>query len=207
MPKVSERHLESRRREILEAAWRCFGREGFHRTTMRDICREADLSAGAVYRYFDGKEALIRAVAEEGRKASAARITPAEEAADPAEALAGSLARFLECLAAPEAIEAVRIDIRLCAEALHEAQVRNVVLENFEDLFDRFEALVRRGRKLGAFAGSAPSRAVARVVVALYQGLEFQKGLEPELDLDGCARAARELLDGTFPRTDAGAAR
>ena len=43
MPKVTEEHVEARRRQILSAALRCFAREGFHRATMQDICRQAEL--------------------------------------------------------------------------------------------------------------------------------------------------------------------
>ena len=59
MPKVTQAHLEARRQQILDAAFGCFARQGFHQTTMQDICREAELSPGAVYRYFDSKEAII----------------------------------------------------------------------------------------------------------------------------------------------------
>ena len=54
MPKVTEAHLEARRQQILDAASACFSRQGFHQTTMQGICREVDLSPGAVYRYFAG---------------------------------------------------------------------------------------------------------------------------------------------------------
>jgi TetR/AcrR family transcriptional regulator, transcriptional repressor of aconitase len=40
MPKVSEEHLDARRRRIVDAAIVCFARDGFHRATMQDICRE-----------------------------------------------------------------------------------------------------------------------------------------------------------------------
>lgn len=56
MPKVSDAHLEARREQILDAAEACFSREGFHQTSMQDICREAELSPGAVYRHFSSKE-------------------------------------------------------------------------------------------------------------------------------------------------------
>src|SRR5512139_1067077 len=64
MPKVTEEHRLARREQILAAASRCVAREGFHKTTMADVIREADLSAGAVYGYFRGKSDIIRAIAE-----------------------------------------------------------------------------------------------------------------------------------------------
>ncbi|MCQ0020046.1 TetR/AcrR family transcriptional regulator [Actinomadura madurae] len=61
MPRVSEEHLERRRRQILEAARACFVRKGIHETSMQDIFAEAGLSAGAVYRYFKSKNEIIEA--------------------------------------------------------------------------------------------------------------------------------------------------
>ena len=201
-PRVSPDHLENRRREILAAAWRCFGRKGFHQTTMRDICREAGLSPGAVYQYFQGKDDLIRAVAEEGRRASAARAAPATESRSPPDALAETLTRFLDCLDDPNAIPSLRIDIRLCAEALHEAQVRQAVLENYQSLLDLFTPVIERGQELGALDRAHTPEAVARILVAIFQGLEFQKALDPDVDVKASASAAAALLRGTFARPD-----
>ena len=61
MPKISDERRAARRRQILEAAWTCFQKQGLHATTMDDIIRAAGLSAGAVYSYFPSKEALILA--------------------------------------------------------------------------------------------------------------------------------------------------
>jgi TetR/AcrR family transcriptional regulator, transcriptional repressor of aconitase len=65
MPSVSQEHLDARRRQILDAARRCFVRNGFHATSMQDVLAEANLSAGAVYRYFRGKDEIIAAIAGE----------------------------------------------------------------------------------------------------------------------------------------------
>lgn len=65
VPRVSHEHLEARRRQILDAARRCFSANGFHATSMQDVFAECGLSAGAVYRYFAGKEDLIAAIAED----------------------------------------------------------------------------------------------------------------------------------------------
>jgi len=55
---------EARQRQILDAAAACFVRRGFHQSTMQEICREAGLSPGSVYRYYPGKEAIIAALVE-----------------------------------------------------------------------------------------------------------------------------------------------
>jgi AcrR family transcriptional regulator len=49
----------TRRREILRAAERLFGRYGPSKTTIADVAREADISVGSVYLEFPSKEALI----------------------------------------------------------------------------------------------------------------------------------------------------
>ena len=65
MPKVSDAYRDARRRAILDAAITCFERRGLHGTTTDDIAAEAGLSNGALYRYFDGKAAIIEAIAAE----------------------------------------------------------------------------------------------------------------------------------------------
>jgi AcrR family transcriptional regulator len=59
MPKISEEQRQARRDQILAAVWRCFLRKGFQGTSMDDIIRESDLSAGAIYTHFTGKDELI----------------------------------------------------------------------------------------------------------------------------------------------------
>jgi TetR/AcrR family transcriptional repressor of uid operon len=52
---------------ILDAAARCFVRNGFHRTTMQDVASEAAMSAGNLYRYFPSKEAIVAGLTERDR--------------------------------------------------------------------------------------------------------------------------------------------
>ena len=65
MPKISEEKRQARRLQILDAATRCFARQGFHRTSMEDIIRKLKSSPGAVYCYFRGKTDIIAAIAEQ----------------------------------------------------------------------------------------------------------------------------------------------
>ena len=64
MRKLDPIRHEGKRREILEAAGRCFGRHGFQGASIAAICAEADISPGHLYHYFASKEAIIGALAD-----------------------------------------------------------------------------------------------------------------------------------------------
>src|SRR5690348_5685434 len=53
---------EEKRQEILTAAKTCFARNGFKDLSIADICREAGISPGHLYHYFDSKDAILDAV-------------------------------------------------------------------------------------------------------------------------------------------------
>ncbi len=69
MPKVTQSHLDARRRQIVDAARVRFAESGFARTSIADIVSESGLSTGAVYSYFKSKEQLVIAVCEQGNEA------------------------------------------------------------------------------------------------------------------------------------------
>lgn len=58
---------QDRQTRILDAAQRAFARAGMHQATMADVAREAGMTAGNLYRYYDNKDALIAAIAERDR--------------------------------------------------------------------------------------------------------------------------------------------
>ena len=82
MPKLKPDIQRARREHILDAAELCFARAGFHRTTMQDICKEAGVSPGALYVYFDSKEALIAGICERDRAEFAERFAALAAAPD-----------------------------------------------------------------------------------------------------------------------------
>lgn len=54
-----ERERERRRQQIIVAAKRVFSANGFNKTTMEDIAKEAELSPGTLYLYFRNKDELF----------------------------------------------------------------------------------------------------------------------------------------------------
>src|SRR5918993_3105054 len=59
MPKVSEEHKDARREQILAGAQRAFARNGYEGATVARLEDETGLSRGAIFNYFENKEALF----------------------------------------------------------------------------------------------------------------------------------------------------
>ncbi len=51
-------------KQILEATFKISQRGGFHAMSLRDLCREADISMGGMYNYISSKEELSKMVTE-----------------------------------------------------------------------------------------------------------------------------------------------
>jgi TetR/AcrR family transcriptional regulator of autoinduction and epiphytic fitness len=71
-----------KRRQILDGAYRIFMRDGFDATSMDDIAKEAGVSKGTLYVYFDSKERLFHELIREEKE----RQFPTIFAIDPDEA-------------------------------------------------------------------------------------------------------------------------
>jgi AcrR family transcriptional regulator len=65
MPRVSQDHLEARRRQILDGARACFARHGYEGATVRRLEEATGLSRGAIFHHFRDKESLFLALAED----------------------------------------------------------------------------------------------------------------------------------------------
>jgi len=63
-----------RRDQLLEAATRSFARNGFEATNLDDIAQEAAISKVLLYRHFDSKADLYRAVLDRSMKHLATRV-------------------------------------------------------------------------------------------------------------------------------------
>jgi AcrR family transcriptional regulator len=55
---------QARRIQILDAAAHCFRAYGFHGASIAKISRQAGMSVGHIYHYFENKEAIIAAIVE-----------------------------------------------------------------------------------------------------------------------------------------------
>jgi AcrR family transcriptional regulator len=86
------RRKEARPGEIVEAAFVVFGEKGFAAARLDDIAARAGVSKGALYLYFETKEALFRAVVHDMIAPNVAALTAF------AEAFPGSFAQLIRMM-------------------------------------------------------------------------------------------------------------
>jgi AcrR family transcriptional regulator len=58
----SEERQRQRKAKLIDAGLAVFGEQGYHQSTVRDVCKQAQLTSRYFYESFDGMEALFKAV-------------------------------------------------------------------------------------------------------------------------------------------------
>ena len=199
MPKVSEEHLGARRAQILDAAIACFAREGFHRTTMQDICRESGLSPGAVYRYFASKDDLIEAIADERHEREQGFLVEGATGGQGLEALRILGRAFFESLADPDEKRRRRLGVQVWAEALRNPKIHELVRRGVDQPRAAIGGLVREAQEKGELRADLDPDSVARVVTALFQGFVLQQAWDESLEVAPYFETVEAILDALVP--------
>ncbi|WP_329484613.1 TetR/AcrR family transcriptional regulator [Kribbella sp. NBC_01484] len=181
MPRVSEEYLEQRRREVLAAARACFIRKGFHATSMRDVVREAELSAGAVYHYFPKKNDLVTAIARENLAAVADTIelmmhrTPLP----PLDQVIGEIFTVLQNH--DDAMDVARLALQVWGEAARSPELAVLVQAQLSLIREAFTRLARGYRREERLAADVPAEAVGAAMMALLPGFFLQRVMLPDV--------------------------
>jgi len=195
MPKVTEAHLEARRMQILDAAAQCFVQKGFHHSTMQDICRHAELSPGAVYRYFRSKEEIIEAMTRERKRMVTAMI-------EAAKARGGFQRVFTELadvhFSELEDPQACALAIELWAEALRSPSIMHMVRGQMSSIREALIGIIRIAQNRGEINPALDPRAVAEIMISLFDGLLLQKVIEDDTDVWKYVGAMKAMINGTF---------
>jgi AcrR family transcriptional regulator len=195
MPKLSRAKLEERRQHILRAAAVCFDREGFHRTTIADVRREAGVSTGAIYTYFPNKEAIIRAMLEDAQVTRRGQLAEAAPGAGARRSERAVLLEWAHRVFTEEGAHIARVDVNLWAEALRDPSVAELAKRALENATQTVTGVVERELRRSSVAvpGIEP-RDVSSVLVAILLGLEVQAAVGVALEPNGILRVLNELF-------------
>lgn len=171
---------DAQRDRILCAALKCFIEHGFHAASMANIAEAAQMSAGLMYRYFENKSAIVRAIVERQLQNGRAQIEQLHTSAD----LAASLLQTYRLWLArdPSVVNPV-LHLEMSAEATRDPQIAAALQESDERIFEALYTWMARDRDdrgLGLPPEIASPR--ARLLMQVWNGLAVSAVRHPNQD-------------------------
>lgn len=182
---------ERRRHQILDAALTCFRRRGFHQATMHEICAEAGMSPGALYRYFAAKDDIIAAIVEAWASEDIDAIERSRGTGPFLERLDQFVAELFERFERRDGL--LMADI--LAEATRNQRISHALTLADRNRIERCIAAIHRAQAQGELDGCIDAEDAAHVLFAAIEGLELRMATLHDSDRDTARRRFRELAE------------
>lgn len=195
-PELSDKRPLERQAVILDAFERCIVRAGFHRTTMQDVAREAGMSAGNLYRYFQSKDALVSGLCERDRERFGADF---EHVATAPDVMGALLALGRKHFVEEERARCVQF-MEIWAEATRNPAVAAVCSKMDGEINERLVATIEAAKAAGQVPREVDSIALVTVLCALGDGLFLRRALDPDFDPEEGFRLLTIVLDAIVSR-------
>ena len=180
MRKANTQLQSDRRVEILAAAERCFVRSGFHRASMQEICAEAGMSPGNLYRYFSSKEEIIAGIAERDRAEVVQQLATANFKTDFWKTFAG--------LARHHVVERPNEEVGLCAEIMTESRRHPEIARIFQgfdaDVKTRLIAILHEAAERGDIAPDIDFDNIVTMLMVIVDGVWWRRAVDPNFDTE-----------------------
>lgn len=199
MPKISDEHRAQRQAQILDAAWRCFYREGVQATTVEEIIAESGLSASAMYRYFAGKDDIIVAAVSSSLSRLAGLLEPILEAPDrlPVAAFVQQVTSAIEDFATRPGYKLTTIALHGWSEAQRNERLRGLMRDFYAAFRDRLAERVRRWQAEGPVDAAGAPQDVAQLLLSLITGFVVQSAIVGDADPAAHARGLAAIRRGS----------
>lgn len=192
MPKITAERRSHQRQRIIDAMLTAIRRQGVAATSMPDVMELSGLSAGAVYRYFAGKDEIFRAAAMQviqGRSDVLAGLASRSPTPSPGDAL-----KILWDTVAGGALDSGTI-LQIWGHATTQADLKSVALEVWTELHTQVETyLVAWFTQQKRSEPARDARRAAPVMIALVQGHVVQTALTGQHDTDTFLTGLDSLL-------------
>jgi AcrR family transcriptional regulator len=176
---VANARAALQRERILDAAERCFIQSGFHGASMADVAATAGMSAGLIYRYFDSKSAIVKAIIERHIESDECKAIGLNSVADVTE---GILEIFERWRRGDDPKFNPVLILELSAEATRDPKIAHAVRSSDQIIGNDIAQAVRQCAQTGGVtltAVAARSRAV--VLQCLIEGLAMRVVRDPKL--------------------------
>jgi AcrR family transcriptional regulator len=184
VPRITEEHREARRQQVLDAARACVMEHGLEAVSMEMIIARSGLSTGAVYRYFKGKDDILRATVAEAMVeigALLSHILADPEPPPPARLVGDLLAAWsrysLSGVGAAEQMDRMPAAVHGWSYALSDPELKVAMAAGLRSFRRLCIPVVERWKAEGLVDRSAQPDAVAQLILSMCLGFVAQHAL------------------------------
>ncbi|WP_416966759.1 TetR/AcrR family transcriptional regulator [Streptomyces sp. 4F14] len=174
-----------RRQQILRAALEVYSEHGERGSSLKEIADRVGMSQAGVLHYFDSREELLVAVLAER---DAVDVEATSAVTTPGEAVALTAAHNTRQRGL------VDLFVTLSAAASDpEHPAHAFFTRRYTDLTRQIEHGLRTAQEQDGARTDVSARHMARMLIALSDGLQLQWLLEPDVDMEGTIRAFNQM--------------
>jgi AcrR family transcriptional regulator len=172
----------ARRRAILDVALRLMHDKGYERMTIQDVLTELEMSKGALYHYFDSKQALLEGIVESMSDSGSTILQVVVE--DPGRNAIEKLHAYFESSTTWKAQNrtAVQTAMRLWHDENNALLRHKLSQDAMRSTTPVLEAIIRQGCDEGAFDTGHPHEAA---IIITGMGLHLADAIIDAMDKDG----------------------
>ncbi len=196
MPKLKKEYADSRKREIVMAAWESFMEKGYEKTTMREIARRMNATTGVIYTYYKNKRDILLEMQTGIQKNIERGYTQMEKSDSVWDAYAGFFKYEFKYSSESQARKNCRAMVGLLAEAMSSEDLKKLINVSFRDVEERGAKIIRKGIKNGEIHAHANPKATVGFFQALEWGLWIQIALIDGLNVNSYMQKIRKILMG-----------
>jgi AcrR family transcriptional regulator len=180
VPKVSQEHLDARRRQILEGAQRAFARYGYTGATVARLEEETGLSRGAIFNYFSSKLDLFVAIAADVNRRYSLLMAEGIDAAVRA--------------IATEDPELIAMLFEVESHLRHDPEFVRKLEAVAEEMTPANLAIFEGRQREGVLRDDIPARELGRFASMVLNGLAVRRASGDPADVDATIRLLNDAL-------------
>lgn len=192
-PRSRAERRDQQTHRILEAAKRCFVLCGFQGASMNQICTEAGMSPGALYRYFPSKEAIVEAICEAARQQDAdifAKILSSKDVVDGVVLGAMAHIRFVHDT------NAAAMFAEIAAEAMRNPAVEATCDKNLDQVQRMFHGYLRAAWDRGEINPPVALEVLVPTMLAICHGMAVHNLPAHGVEFDQLEILLRSIMIG-----------
>ncbi len=177
---LAKAHAAHQRERILDAAELCFIQSGFHAASMLHIAQTAGMSAGLIYRYFDSKSAIVKAIIERHLESDLHKMIGRLNSAEDVISIVLQIFESWRSRDDPKMNPVLMLE--LAAESTRDPKIAQAVRSKDQAIGVQLaQALRRSARSRGVKLTAAAARSRSVMLHCLVEGLALRVVRDPKL--------------------------